>query len=109
MPTYEYLCPKGHHFEVHQRISAEPGAACPKCGQPAQRQISAGAGFLFKGQGFYVTDYRSPEYKKKASSEGSSGQASSGQGSSSEGSSSKGSSGSSTSGDKGSSSSSSDV
>lgn len=104
MPTYEYVCPKGHHFEVHQRISAEPGAACPECGQPAQRQISAGAGFLFKGQGFYVTDYRSREYKKKASSEGSSGQASSGQGSSTEGS-----SGTTPSGDKGSSSSSSDV
>ena len=72
MPTYEYRCPQGHHFEVHQRISDEPGAPCPKCGQPAQRQISAGAGFLFKGEGFYVTDYRSPDYKKKASSEGSS-------------------------------------
>lgn len=71
MPTYEYRCPRGHHFEVFQRISEKPGAACPECGEPAQRQISAGAGFLFKGDGFYVTDYRSADYKKKASSEGS--------------------------------------
>jgi putative FmdB family regulatory protein len=70
MPTYEYLCPEGHQFEVFQRISEEPGADCPQCGQPAKRQISAGAGFLFKGEGFYVTDYRSADYKKKASSEG---------------------------------------
>lgn len=71
MPTYEYRCPRGHHFEVFQRISEKPEAACPECGEPAQRQISAGAGFLFKGDGFYVTDYRSADYKKKASSEGS--------------------------------------
>ncbi|MGD8320948.1 MAG: zinc ribbon domain-containing protein [Gemmatimonadota bacterium] len=69
MPTYEYRCPKGHEFEVFQRISDEPGATCPECGAPAQRQISAGAGFLFKGDGFYITDYRSQEYKKKASAE----------------------------------------
>ena len=73
MPTYEYLCPQGHAFEVFQRISDEPGAACPECGEPAQRQISAGAGFLFKGEGFYITDYRSADYKKKASSEKSGG------------------------------------
>ena len=73
MPTYEYRCPKGHEFEVFQRISDEPGAPCPECGEAAQRQISAGAGFLFKGDGFYITDYRSADYKKKASSEGSSG------------------------------------
>lgn len=70
MPTYEYRCPAGHLFEVFQRISEQPGAACPECGQPAQRQISAGAGFLFKGDGFYITDYRSADYKKKASTEG---------------------------------------
>ncbi|MEJ2203801.1 MAG: zinc ribbon domain-containing protein [Gemmatimonadota bacterium] len=69
MPTYEYLCPEGHHFEVFQRISEEPGADCPECGKPARRQISAGGGFLFKGEGFYTTDYRSDDYKKKASSE----------------------------------------
>jgi putative FmdB family regulatory protein len=75
MPTYEYRCPLGHHFEVFQRISAKPEAACPQCGKPGQRQISAGAGFLFKGDGFYVTDYRSPDYKKKASSESAAGPA----------------------------------
>ncbi len=77
MPTYEYRCPKGHHFEVFQRISEKPEAACPQCGAPGQRQISAGAGFLFKGEGFYKTDYRSADYKKKASSEGGSGEGSS--------------------------------
>lgn len=73
MPTYEYRCPQGHHFEVFQRISDEPGAPCPECGEPGQRQISAGAGFLFKGDGFYITDSRSSDYKKKAASEGSGG------------------------------------
>lgn len=70
MPTYDYRCPAGHQFEVFQRISDPPGAPCPECGVDAQRQISAGAGFLFKGDGFYITDYRSADYKKKASSEG---------------------------------------
>jgi putative FmdB family regulatory protein len=69
MPTYEYRCPEGHTFDVFQKISDEPGATCPECGQPAQRQISAGAGFLFRGEGFYITDYRSKEYKEKAKSE----------------------------------------
>lgn len=69
MPTYDYECPEGHRFEVFQRISAEPGAECPECGAQAKRLISGGAGFLFKGEGFYITDYRSDEYKKKASSE----------------------------------------
>ncbi len=72
MPTYEYRCPRGHHFEVFQRISEKPEATCPECGEPGQRLISAGAGFLFKGDGFYTTDYRSADYKKKASSEGAS-------------------------------------
>ena len=67
MPTYEYICPKGHEFEVFQRMSDEPGAPCPTCGETGQRQLSGGAGFLFKGSGFYITDYRSDDYKKKAS------------------------------------------
>jgi putative FmdB family regulatory protein len=67
MPTYEYLCPKGHEFEVFQRMSDEPGAPCPTCGEAGERQLSGGAGFLFKGSGFYITDYRSDDYKKKAS------------------------------------------
>jgi putative FmdB family regulatory protein len=70
MPTYDYECPEGHSFEVFQRISDDPVAECPECGAPAQRKISGGAGFLFKGEGFYATDYRSDDYKKKASSEG---------------------------------------
>jgi len=69
MPTYEYRCPKGHHFEVFQRITAEPGATCPECGEAAERLLSAGAGLLFKGSGFYITDYRSDSYKKSASGE----------------------------------------
>ena len=70
MPTYDYECPSGHRFEVFQKMSDEPGADCPDCGAPAQRKISGGAGFLFKGDGFYITDYRSDEYKKRASAEG---------------------------------------
>lgn len=69
MPTYEYRCPKGHRFEVFQRMSDDPVASCPDCGAEAERLISGGAGFLFKGDGFYITDYRSDEYKKKASKE----------------------------------------
>ena len=69
MPTYEYRCPRGHEFEVFQRISDEPGATCPECGEAAERMISAGAGFLFKGEGFYITDHRSKEYKEKSSVE----------------------------------------
>ncbi|MEK9501188.1 FmdB family zinc ribbon protein [Gaopeijia maritima] len=66
MPTYEYRCPEGHEFELFQRMSDEPGADCPQCGKAAERLLSAGGGLLFKGDGFYITDYRSPEYKKKA-------------------------------------------
>jgi len=69
MPTYEYRCPKGHGFEVFQRMSDDPVAKCPECGAKAERLISGGAGFLFKGAGFYITDYRSDDYKKKASKE----------------------------------------
>jgi len=69
MPTYEYECPKGHTFELFQKMSDEPATACPECGAEARRKISGGAGFLFKGEGFYITDYRSDDYKKKASAE----------------------------------------
>lgn len=86
MPTYDYECPKGHRFEIFQRISDAPGAECPECGAEARRLISGGAGFLFKGEGFYITDYRSEEYKKKASKEPGAGAASGGSaGSSSDG------------------------
>lgn len=72
MPTYHYVCPKcDHDFEVFtQRISgASKTKKCPACGGRARRQISGGAGFLFKGEGFYVTDYRSEEYRSKARKE----------------------------------------
>ena|SRR5678809_281164 len=57
MPTYEYRCPEGHEFEVMQKMSDRPRAKCPVCGRPAVRQISGGAGLIFKGSGFYITDY----------------------------------------------------
>lgn len=75
MPTYHYVCPKcDHDFEVFtQRISdSRKTKKCPACGGRARRQISGGAGFLFKGEGFYVTDYRSEEYRSKAKDEGTS-------------------------------------
>jgi hypothetical protein len=50
-------------------MSDEPKASCPECGQESERLLSGGAGFLFKGEGFYVTDYRSEDYKKAASKE----------------------------------------
>lgn len=70
MPTYEYGCAEGHSFEVFQKMSDDPVSTCPECGTEARRMISGGAGFLFKGDGFYITDYRSDDYKKKASAEG---------------------------------------
>jgi putative FmdB family regulatory protein len=57
MPTYEYRCPEGHDFELFQKMSDKPRAKCPVCGKPAVRQISGGAGLVFKGTGFYITDY----------------------------------------------------
>ena len=69
MPTYEYRCPKGHAFEIFQRMSDKPGAACPDCGAAAERILSGGAGFIFKGDGFYITDYRSDAYKKAKESD----------------------------------------
>ncbi|MGE0441035.1 MAG: FmdB family zinc ribbon protein [Gemmatimonadales bacterium] len=57
MPTYQYQCAKGHSFEVFQRISDRPKAKCPECGAKATRVISGGAGLIFKGSGFYITDY----------------------------------------------------
>ncbi len=59
MPTYEYRCPKGHDFEKFFRSigSAPTEVACPVCGKIAERQLSAGGGLLFKGSGFYITDY----------------------------------------------------
>ena len=71
MPTYEYRCENGHQFEQFQRMSEEPLKVCPQCGAPAERLLSAGAGLLFKGSGFYITDYRSDSYKKAAEADSS--------------------------------------
>jgi putative FmdB family regulatory protein len=57
MPTYEYACPAGHEFEKFQKITERPRAKCPTCGKAAIRKISGGAGLVFKGSGFYITDY----------------------------------------------------
>ena len=71
MPTYEYRCPEcGTEFEKFQKMSDPPGAPCPSCGKDAERRLSGGAGFLFKGSGFYITDYRGEGYKKAAQAEG---------------------------------------
>lgn len=70
MPTYEYLCANGHAFERFQGINDEPVRVCPECGAAAERQLSAGAGLIFKGSGFYITDYRSETYKEAAKAEG---------------------------------------
>src|SRR5579871_5087098 len=77
MPTYEYICEKcGHEFEAVHSISAKPLKECPRDLCPKKKwghggvtkKISAGAGLLFKGSGFYITDYRSEGYKKAAKS-----------------------------------------
>jgi len=67
MPTYEYKCRDcGKNFEKIQRISESSLTKCPYCGGKVERVISGGAGLLFKGSGFYATDYRSESYKKDA-------------------------------------------
>jgi putative FmdB family regulatory protein len=68
MPTYDYQCKACHHrWELFQSIKAEPEKKCPKCGKrQAERMIGPGAGIIFKGSGFYQTDYRSSNYKKAA-------------------------------------------
>jgi putative FmdB family regulatory protein len=68
MPTYDYECKACKHtWDEFQSMSAKPSKKCPKCGKPkANRKIGAGAGIIFKGSGFYQTDYRSDSYKKSA-------------------------------------------
>jgi len=78
MPTYEYVCTKcGHEFEIFQSIADKPLTVCPEnvCTQKkwgrgkVKKKISAGAGLIFKGSGFYITDYRSEGYKQAAKKE----------------------------------------
>ena len=67
MPTYDYECPScAHTFELFQQITEKPKKACPECGKrKVQRLIGAGGAVIFKGSGFYQTDYRSKDYKTK--------------------------------------------
>jgi len=72
MPTYEYVCPQGHVFDKFQKMTEKPRVKCPTCGKIATRKISGGAGLVFKGSGFYITDYgkdgkgpRKPESEPK--------------------------------------------
>src|SRR3954462_14256215 len=71
MPTYDYSCDAcKHEFEVFEPITAEPQKKCPKCKKNKLRRLfGAGGGLIFKGSGFYQTDYRSDSYKKAAESE----------------------------------------
>ncbi|MFN2383482.1 MAG: FmdB family zinc ribbon protein [Gemmatimonadota bacterium] len=71
MPTYVYKCRDcDQAFERFEKMTASTRSRkCPACGGRATRQISGGAGFLFKGEGFYITDYRSQEYRSKASAD----------------------------------------
>ena len=66
MPTYEYICEEcGYEFEQFQSITAKPLRKCPKCGKrKLRRLIGTGSGVIFKGSGFYQTDYRSKSYKE---------------------------------------------
>lgn len=67
MPTYEYECKScGHRFEKFQSMSAEPIKICPKCKKKVRRLIGFGSGFIFKGAGFYATDYRKGAAPKEA-------------------------------------------
>jgi len=71
MPTYEYECEKcGYRFEKFQKMTEPPVKVCPKCkSRKVKRLIGVGGGIIFKGPGFYTTEYRSEEYKKKAKEE----------------------------------------
>lgn len=71
MPTYDYRCKKcGHTWELFQSIKAEAIKKCPECKKnQAERVIGPGAAILFKGSGFYLTDYRSESYKKDAAAD----------------------------------------
>ena len=84
MPTYEFRCANGHVFDEFHKISEAPSTAtCPTCGATAERAISGGAGLVFKGSGFYLTDYGKNAHRtsgpaNKSSAESSSSSASNG-------------------------------
>ncbi len=70
MPTYDYRCQDcGHEFELIQKMTDDPIEECPSCTGRVKRLIGAGAGIIFKGSGFYQTDYRSESYRKDAAKE----------------------------------------
>ncbi|MDP2927762.1 MAG: zinc ribbon domain-containing protein [Candidatus Omnitrophota bacterium] len=72
MPTYEYECLScKHKFEILQSIIAKPETKCPKCGKKLKKLISSTAGFIFKGTGFYATDYKKASKSQNSSSVGS--------------------------------------
>src|SRR6266446_4072771 len=77
MPTYDYVCDAcEHEFELFQSIIDPVKRKCPKCGKPKLRRlIGTGAAIMFKGSGFYKTDYRSESYKKQAAADKSDGSA----------------------------------
>jgi len=90
MPTYDYRCPNGHDFERFYRKISEAAAEleCPVCGAVAARRVSGGAGLLFKGSGFYLTDYGKNAHRKggaDAAATSSGGESSSGGGDSAKG------------------------
>lgn len=69
MPTYEYECPHcGHAFELFQNITDQPLKKCPKCKKGVKRLIGTGSGIIFKGSGFYATDYRKGSIPSKEKS-----------------------------------------
>lgn len=71
MPTYDYICDAcNHEFESFESIKADPQTDCPQCHEPKlRRKIGGGAAIIFKGSGFYQTDYRSDSYKKHAAAD----------------------------------------
>ncbi|MDO8749260.1 MAG: zinc ribbon domain-containing protein [Candidatus Omnitrophota bacterium] len=70
MPTYEYECKScGHRFEKSQSMLDKPLRKCPECAKGVRRVIGNGAGIIFKGSGFYATDYRKSGYSEKEKSE----------------------------------------